>query len=78
LVRTKEVEMTDAPHARAGDVIDVVGHRVGEAHRLGEILEVIGAGDHEHYRVRWEDGRETIVYPAGDVVIRHGNGEAGR
>jgi hypothetical protein len=55
-------------------VIDVDGHRLGEPHRTGEILEVLRSADHEHYRVRWEDGRVTIVYPAGDVVIRHGRG----
>jgi hypothetical protein len=62
--------MTRSREARPGDVIDVNGHRVGDGHRTGEILEVIGGAEHAHYRVRWEDGRETIVYPAGDVVVR--------
>jgi hypothetical protein len=72
--------MTQSREVRAGDVIDVGGHSVGDAHRIGEILEVIAGAAREHYRVRWEDGRETIVYPAGDIVVRaarkhvHGNG----
>jgi hypothetical protein len=48
----------------------VHGHRVGEAERLGEILEVIGEPGHEHYRVRWDDGRESIFYPSSDTSVR--------
>ena len=63
--------MAHVSSARAGDLIVVDGHRQGEAHRTGEILEVLGEPGHEHYRVRWEDEHETIVYPASDVVVRH-------
>ena len=61
-----------APRTVVGDVIVVEGHRVGEGRRTGEILEILGSPGHEHYRVRWEDGRETIFYPGGDVVVHHG------
>jgi hypothetical protein len=54
-----------------GDVAVVMGHRVGDAERTGEIVEVLGAPDHLHYRVRWEDGHESVLYPGSDVVIRH-------
>lgn len=57
--------------ARAGDEVVVEGHRVGESRRVGEILEVLGEPGREHYRVRWEDGRETVFYPGGDAVVRH-------
>jgi hypothetical protein len=33
------------------DVIEVVARRVGDVPRTGEILEVLGAPDHPHYRV---------------------------
>ncbi len=56
--------------ARAGDAIVVSGHAVGEAGRSGEILEVLGSPGHEHFRVRWEDGRETVFYPGSDAVVR--------
>jgi hypothetical protein len=62
--------MTRSRDVHAGNVIDLGGHRARGAHRTGEILEVMGGAGHEHYRVRWEDGRETIFYPAGDVTIR--------
>ncbi len=59
--------------AHRGDSIAVSGHRVGESERLGEILEVLGAPEHEHYRVRWEDGRETVFYPSSDAIVRPGS-----
>jgi len=63
-------QTTEAPHAQPGDVVIVEGHRVGDARRLGEILEVLGAPGHEHYRVRWDDGREAVFYPSSDATIR--------
>jgi hypothetical protein len=61
--------MTTYP-VKPGDVIEIHGHRVGEHPRLGEILEVIGDPGREHFRVRWEDDHEAIVYPAEDAIIR--------
>jgi Domain of unknown function (DUF1918) len=55
---------------KAGDVIVVEGHRVGEVRRKGEIIEVLGEGEHVHYRVRWEDDHETVFYPSSDATIR--------
>jgi hypothetical protein len=60
-----------ATSAEVGDVAVVMGHRVGDVERTGEIVEVLGAPDHRHYRVRWDDGHESVLYPGGDVVIRH-------
>ena len=56
--------------ATRGWVVEVVGHRVGEAARTGEIVEVLGPADGPHYRVRWADGHESLVYPGSDVVLR--------
>ena len=53
-----------------GDVVVVSGHRVGVRERLGEILAVLGEGDHSHYRVRWDDGSESVFYPGSDAAIR--------
>ena len=57
-------------HAAVGDVIVIEGHHVGDSRRAGEILEVLGSAGHEHYRVRWDDDRETVVYPSSDATIR--------
>jgi rRNA processing protein Gar1 len=56
--------------ARRGDVVAVTAHHVGESERIGEILEVLGDAEHPHFRVRWEDDRETIFYPSNDSVVR--------
>jgi hypothetical protein len=53
-----------------GDVVAISGHHVGEPERLGEILEVLGESDHSHYRVRWDDGSESVFYPGSDASIR--------
>jgi len=55
--------------ARAGDVIEIVGHRVADAPRSGEILEVLAAAEHVRFRLRWEDGHETLLFPGADVIV---------
>jgi len=54
---------------RPGDVVAITGRHVGDRGRTGEILEVLGEDLHPHYRVRWEDGRETIFYPGEGTSI---------
>jgi Domain of unknown function (DUF1918) len=66
------IPTNDALRGRPGDIVIVEGHRVGESRRLGEILEVLGTPGHEHYRVHWEDGRETVFYPSSDATIKAG------
>jgi rRNA processing protein Gar1 len=55
--------------ALAGDHVEVIGHRVGDAPRSGEIVEVLGAAPNPHFRVRWEDGHVSLLYPSTDVAI---------
>ena len=58
--------------AEPGDVIVIGGHHLGESPRKGEVLEVLGEPGHPHYRVRWDDDRETVFYPSSDATIhRH-------
>jgi hypothetical protein len=63
-----ETKQSERP--RAGDVVEISGHRLGDVPRIGEILEVTGEPGHEHFRVRWEDGHESLVYPSSDAVVR--------
>ena len=49
--------------AAAGDWLEVHGPG-GGVPRRGQILEVIGGSQHERYRVRWTDDRESIFYPS--------------
>lgn len=54
--------------AKLGDRILVESEHVGEREREGEVLEVIEGSVGVRYRVRWRDGRETMLTPAGGVV----------
>jgi Domain of unknown function (DUF1918) len=55
--------------ARAGDEVVVAGHAVGAAQRRATILEVLGDPGHERFRVRWEDGHESLFFPGEDAVL---------
>jgi len=64
--------VAETAHATAaGDVIVIAGHRVGQAERVGEILEVLGEPPNERYRIRWDDGHESLSRPGSDATIRH-------
>jgi len=53
-----------------GDEIEVTGHTVEEARRHGVVVEVLGDDPHPHFRVRWDDGHETVLFPGSDVTVR--------
>ncbi|MGH2931777.1 MAG: DUF1918 domain-containing protein [Gaiellaceae bacterium] len=57
-------------HPKAGDVLAIHGHSLAEPERLAVILEVLGQPDHAHFRVRWDDGHESILYPGSDATVR--------
>ncbi|MGO9884831.1 MAG: DUF1918 domain-containing protein [Solirubrobacteraceae bacterium] len=66
--------------ARIGDWIEVRGIR-GKPPRRGQLVELLGRGPHERYRVRWDEQHESILYPADGVVIiphRRGARDASR
>jgi hypothetical protein len=52
-----------------GDLVVIKSHHIGDHGRTGEILELLGEPGHEHFKVLWEDGRETIFFPSNDAVI---------
>jgi len=57
--------------AKPGDIVRVTRHRVGDTARTGEIVELIGDPGHERYRVRWDDGHESIFTPGSDAIVEH-------
>ena len=69
---------TEIFRGHIGDLVVIEGHRVGQGRRRGEVLEVFGEPSHEHYRVRWEDGHETVFYPSNDATIQHAKQEKKR
>lgn len=57
--------------ARVGDWLEARGLH-GEPARRGQIVEILGRPGHQHYRVRWDEQHESIVYPADGVNIVRG------
>jgi hypothetical protein len=51
--------------AEVGDRIVVESEHVGESTREGEIVEIIEGALGIRYRVRWEDGHESVFTPSG-------------
>jgi len=57
---------------KVGDRLVLESERTGQAARGGEILEVLGVGEGVHYRVRWENGHESTLFPSGgSITIIH-------
>jgi hypothetical protein len=55
-------------NAKVGDRIVVESETVGTPTREGEILEVMEGEVGVRYRVRWEDGHETVFTPSGGAA----------
>ena len=53
---------------KPGNRIIVESQRVGQLEREGEILEVMQTGVSVRYRVRWSDGHESTLTPAGGIA----------
>lgn len=57
-----------AHDAHVGDWVEARGIS-GTLARRGQIVELLGREGHEHFRVRWDEGHESILYPADGVII---------
>jgi hypothetical protein len=56
-------------HGCVGDEIVVDGVHVNDPPRRGRIVAVIETGDVEHFRVRWDDGHESLFFPGTTTHI---------
>ena len=59
--------------AHEGDRIFVESRKVGGGRKSGEVVEVITGTSGQHYRIRWDDGHESIVYPSTDAFVVSGS-----
>ncbi|GGV47283.1 DUF1918 domain-containing protein [Streptomyces longisporoflavus] len=57
--------------ATVGDELVLHGRTVGQHDRIAEVVEVLGANGGPPFRVRFEDGHETLLSPGPDTVVRH-------
>jgi hypothetical protein len=60
----------DLNAARPGDWLEVKSVSDSPSRR-GEIVQVLGTPGHPHFRVRWDEGHESIVYPSDHSAIIH-------
>lgn len=57
--------------ANVGDQLTVRSRKVGQADRIGVILEVRGQDGDGPYLVRWNaDGHEGLYFPGSDAQVR--------
>lgn len=58
-------------HAEVGDRIVVESHHLDTGRRRGTVVAVLGDADDEveHYRVRWQDGHESVFFPGPDARV---------
>lgn len=55
--------------ARAGDRIAVETTVLDVRRRGGVVLEVLGEHNQPPYRIRWDDGHETVYCPGPDAHV---------
>ncbi|HWK18482.1 MAG TPA: DUF1918 domain-containing protein [Solirubrobacteraceae bacterium] len=69
MATTKQVSH---PHIGVGDWIEARG-LPGWSGRRGQVTEALGNPGHEHYRVRWDEQHESLLFPAdgGVALVRH-------
>jgi hypothetical protein len=65
--------------AKVGDRVVTEGAHVDAPRRVGEVIEVTHADGAPPYRVRWQDGHESLWVPGADsrVVSTTEAGSAG-
>lgn len=55
--------------AKVGDRLHVHGRTVGNADRIGEIVEIRGVDGAPPFLVRFDDDHETLVFPGPDATV---------
>ncbi|AWN30586.1 DUF1918 domain-containing protein [Streptomyces sp. NEAU-S7GS2] len=55
--------------AQAGDVLRFTGRAIGSPEHRATIVEVLGPNGEPPYRVRYENGRETEIFPGPGCVV---------
>ncbi|MDT0467428.1 DUF1918 domain-containing protein [Streptomyces gibsoniae] len=56
-------------HAHAGDVLRFTGRTVGTPEHHATVVKVLGRNGEPPYQVRYDDGRETEIFPGPGCVL---------
>jgi hypothetical protein len=62
--------MVTTAAACVGDAVEVKG-LPGKPAKRGRVLEVLGVGEHVHFRVRWDDEHESLLFPTEGATFIH-------
>ncbi|MER6052674.1 DUF1918 domain-containing protein (plasmid) [Streptomyces sp. BHT-5-2] len=54
--------------AHKGDVLRITGRAVGSPEHRATVVEVLGRNGEPPYRVRYEDGHESEIFPGPGCV----------
>ena len=60
-----------------GDRVAAESESTERARRTGTVQERLGPGSSPRYRIRWDDGHESIYTPAAGALHRLGDAERG-
>jgi Domain of unknown function (DUF1918) len=62
--------------ATIGDHFVVKRRKVGQPRRKGEVVAVLGPlfSRRQHFRVRWDDGHESVYVPGAAVRVERKSG----
>jgi hypothetical protein len=58
-------------HAQAGDELTVRGRHQGDEDRHGTVLRANGEDGAPPYLVRWQDGHQSVFFPASGTEVEH-------
>jgi Domain of unknown function (DUF1918) len=61
-----------------GDRVEQQARSTARAGRAGEIKEIVHADPTPRYRIRWDDGRESVYAPTDGCLKRVGRRKAAR
>jgi len=61
--------------AAIGDHLHFHGRVVGTHDRVAVILETRGADGGPPFRVRYDNGHETVVFPGADAWVEHADAD---
>lgn len=62
--------------AHVGDRIIVEANKVGGGRKTGEVVDVVAGAAGAHYRIRWDDGHESTLFPSTDAFVVSGSEQA--
>ena len=60
-----------------GKIVEAESESTDRRPRSGVVEEVLRGDPSPRYRIRWDDGHESIVYPSSDTFVVGANQQSG-